>query len=1108
MRWLTYADRELLLNVFDSLKDESDRTDSQLLTVSSEWARRMTPEFGFEQALLSDVTALSKYLLDYGADRDVAGIARGALLYVLHGDEKASAGPQRFGLLGDAFVVNYGVQEIRKHLGERTIYNAPKLSQPEQSRAEMLFLDLIDQPVLPDAELTAEAHRVAELMSSLAPCRLFGRMTNNIRFLMLVLQDSDRSAEHHAYSRAALTYLVRADDVIDDRLGLVGYLDDSFIAQMAVDLIEPSRDPLLEIVDLAVDAWPFLDRLIIDDGGGGRPVSEFIILNAALLCPAIRGDGFRNQTAIVLPSTGPVPFLLGLIAALSLVHEQGKSEIAMNAFHPGQKVLVDNSSVAEFVGVAVKYGCEMFGLRQFRVNKGQRLESVRYWPISELKRLAPVRESRVARGQLSRDRTDLPLPGLEYLFDASSDKQFSQIDHRVIAVTPVAMAHEMAKEFSFYGHALRHVLPMGHVSASGEVSRWSTRFGQQDPLLLFASDLDVACTHSEEEPARNRLVVVDAVGRNANRLASLKRLQHFRIPALVITDEYSVDDLGLESDDKTVIWEWNDADLSALLWPQPSSNADASPIARYEGRLASHLSTGPDIHVLTMPRATEIFTLLRRLGSLVRERGEDRLAELDELIGLTFRAFFKLLRFSAPLSRDLPSSTEIQESIDRAGQIRERSLFLSETEAGVARSTEELLRQFLSELTVDNPKGRLVEELMVGNPKLSIICPDAGHCRDLELSYSQHPARVRVDCDDDGELEGAIIPGWFGKDRMRKLLVPPATQPLILVLYDIEARWYQDFLKRRQVSRETRSRSRVRRDIFPSVGGWLPSASEDHRGEAPHDASLQELESIQQQISGVYRQTVYRAVRSEGSELEVPGRLVVFEADLCAFFTESYRANVVTHLIDECVDSEDEKADVKQMTLKDLRIGDALLVHRGSARDVIRSAADKILPDGVRDTAWLWHKALLGYVLANRITSEQVWERLQAAGCPLQHQTIKTWLENEDIIGPQAYSRDVPIIAEVTRDETLRGRLDDVVAAISEVRGAHLRASHQLAKQVLARVASFLKKPGRRSDLMEIEKGVVVVRILKIEREPTLVRVSLANRLLEDEHWGQYSLVV
>jgi hypothetical protein len=126
----------------------------------------------------------------------------------------------------------------------------------------------------------------------------------------------------------------------------------------------------------------------------------------------------------------------------------------------------------------------------------------------------------------------------------------------------------------------------------------------------------------------------------------------------------------------------------------------------------------------------------------------------------------------------------------------------------------------------------------------------------------------------------------------------------------------------------------------------------------------------------------------------------------------------------------------------------------------------------------------------------------------LQHQTIRTWLENEDIIGPQAYGRDVPIIAQVTQDEDLLARLDAVITAIGEVRSAHLRASHQLAKQVLARAASSLRRPDRRSEVMEIEEGVVVVRILEIEKETTLVRVSLSNRLLESEHWHQYSAVI
>jgi hypothetical protein len=105
------------------------------------------------------------------------------------------------------------------------------------------------------------------------------------------------------------------------------------------------------------------------------------------------------------------------------------------------------------------------------------------------------------------------------------------------------------------------------------------------------------------------------------------------------------------------------------------------------------------------------------------------------------------------------------------------------------------------------------------------------------------------------------------------------------------------------------------------------------------------------------------------------------------------------------------------------------------------------------------------------------------------------------------YSRDVPIIAQVTGNKELLSSVDDVLAAISQVRGAHLRVSHQLARQVMARAAALLRRPGRRSELIEIEEGVVVARVLEIESEATLVRESLANHLLEDR-WRQYSAAI
>src|SRR5262249_46591388 len=158
------------------------------------------------------------------------------------------------------------------------------------------------------------------------------------------------------------------------------------------------------------------------------------------------------------------------------------------------------------------------------------------------------------------------------------------------------------------------VIPMGQISSSGEIKKWSTHFGQQNPLLLFASDLDVACTHCETQSERNHLVVVDTSGTNAKRLASLKRLQHFSVPTLVVAEERSVGDIGLEGDKQTATWEWNLEDLSALLWSSQSSPGQqvTGPISLFESRMSSHLGQQPIIHVLAMPAAGTAFNSLRR----------------------------------------------------------------------------------------------------------------------------------------------------------------------------------------------------------------------------------------------------------------------------------------------------------------------------------------------------------------------------------------------------------------------------------------------------------------------------------------------------------------
>lgn len=1102
---LTYADRASMLEAFDSLKATSSETDEQILVAIGQWARELRPRFGFERGLTRDVTALSRYLSTHEADHDVAAIARGALLYVLRPTQSRGVPMDELGHLDQAFVCGYAVHEIRTRLGESAIYSPPRLTQAERKRAEDLFLNCLDDPALDDADLIEKSRSIATGLGGLSACGFLQRLRKNIDFLASALANPNLSREQRCYARAALGYVACEEDAISDHLGIVGYLDDNFIAQLAVDFIEPDREPWVEFLDQIVGAWPFLDDLVIDDGSGGRPVSEYMMINAALTCTELHGEDFPSSLLLVVPFSGPTPFLLGFMTAVGMIQDAGQEELTEDSFQPGQKVLVDNRVIAVFSGFEYINDRKVFGLTQYRSERGQRLSSTHYWPLSDLCRLVPADSLRATRGQLTHDlsRADIPLPALDHLLNRSGSTRVSAVSKRVVVVMPLASAHDMAASFSLYGHSLKDAVPMGHLTSEQEVTPWSAHFGAQEPLLIFVSDLDVACAFVEDDPDLTQVVIVSATGRNAGKTASLRRLQQLGVPTLTVCPERTADALSLAEDDRVGVWQWHSDDFPTLLWPAVRVGSDAGPVATHERRLQVQSSSATELRTVSFPVAGQAYEAARQIGALARVRGDERLAELDEIVMLTFGVMSRLLRSAAPLPEHSLSAKELEARLGKLKTIRQGSLFLSDEERGAAAEAETLLRELFDELRRDNPKATLVHEMLAAQPGLVIICPDARLRPDLERAYSGLGTRVLASCaPDDADLEGALLPGWFRKERMATLLVPPVARPLYLTLYGIEQRWYEDFVRERRKARYRRSGRSNRGKLYPGVEGWRKRRPELPEPTVPtRRPDLQELDAVQEHIRTSYRQSVRRAAMSDGSESEVSAYLVIFEGDMYGLLTESYKANVVTHLLDASVGDLDDKADVKQKSTRQLRPGDALLFHLGSDKDVIRTAADKILPPGVREMSSLWRTALLDHVTRQELTSEDVWKQLRSKGCPLQHQTIRVWLENDSMIAPKAYRRDIRIVAEVTGDETLAGRMENVLAAARQVFSAHLRASHQLARQVLARAVHVLKEEGEQSRLLEIEPNVVVVRVVEVDDQRSMVRASMANRLLEGDQW-------
>ena len=1086
MAQLTYADREMLLQTFSSLKDESSGTDEQLLSDASDWAKRLVPSFGFEQALLRNLVQLSNYLIHHRGAKDIVSISRGAIHFIVgdygqptldeHPTKTSECEASEFHALGKAFIASCAVHEIAVRLGEPVAYHPPAITKEEQAKAEEIFekLSLIDGC---DTELVDRVVETLDDLKNLADCGFLKRLATNARTLIDVLKDSKRPEDERICARGALRYFVENDDAISDDLGLVGYLDDVFILQTAVDLVSPLREPLIELLDQVVGVWPFLNMLTLDDGSGPRPASEFAILNFALSCRDLRSSDTRN-TMLIAPETGPIAILLGFITTLGLAHKAGRRRLTEESFTPGQKVLVDYDAVAEFGGFEdLKGGRRVFRLRTYRTERGiKRLGSIFSWPISDLHRLVPVDYTRTIRGEIERGKRNLTtdVSGLSFLFNGPHNADVHAIDKQVIVVMPTTLAAEFCNSTQLYGQTIRDAIPVGQVSADGESEEcWSTRFGKQKPILLFASDLDIARAYAEEHREKIELVIVDVAGRNREKHASLKRLNRLHIPCLLSATERVANETEVDQHNDLSVWEWSPEELTALVWPETKLTPTSGEIARFEHRVRSTSSTRPIVKSISLPIVDETYRAFLALRQLARQRGADTLPEMEEIIAQAFFATTQLMRCASPLSAESTCIVEAAQRIKKIRTLAGSSNFLSNDEQASIAKLVNRTQEFGEQLQDHNPKAIALDLLISEFPAVAILCPDARLVYELEAAFAGKRNRVFASVTDDIEFtDGLIIPGWFRQNRMAAVLSPPIVAPLVLVLYKAERQWYQQFSRKRRGKREERTRLKGRAAIFPSLRGWkVPKPPPEVPSEV--DAVSDDIDEVRAEIDDSFRQRVYAQVRSGKSDADARARLVLFTGGVYGLFTDNYKLNIVTHLLDGSVDDDDEKASVKLVAARDVGVGDAV-VFRPKSRDLIREVADEFLQSGQRDMSKEWQRALQKYIDEHGLSTETMYDRLKKAGCKSGLQAIRNWIYDEDMIAPQQYRNDVPAIAQVTGDADLASNVEAVVDAIKHVRSAHQqKAPRVIAKRIRQKAATVVRQEQADHSIMHLEGDLV-----------------------------------
>lgn len=1114
-RHLSFADRENLLETIRRLSGEDFDIDS-LLKKTGDWARLLRPKFGFEHALLRNLMQLANYLRLHRNAKDITTIAFSAINFIVNNHARSTTDlnegntigddDDEFHTLGKAFVASYAVHEISMRLGSSVSYHPPAITKEEQIMAEEIF-EKLSRAGGCDLTLVASVRQKLDQIKELTNCGFLTRLATNTLVLIEILEEHGRPAEDKICARGALRYLIENDDVIKDELGLVGYLDDLFILQTAVELISPQREPLIELLDRVVGVWPFLNMLTLDDGSGPTPASEFAILNSALSCRKIRSADTIN-TLLIAPETGPIAISIGFVSTLGLAHEAGVRKLTEKSFNLGQKVLVDYEAVAIFEGfVDLDDGRRMFKLRKNRTERGEKnLGSITYWPMSDLRRLAPVDSKRDTRGNIdwTHRNKETAICGLEFLFNGPNKADVHAISKQVIVVMPTTLAADFCSKTLLYGQPIKDVVPIGQISANGESTEcWSARFGIQTPVLLFASDLDIACIYAQDHREKIEHIIVDVTGRNREKHNSIKHLNRLQIPCLLIVSERIENDIELAKHNDLSVWEWDAKDLDALVWPELSDVMRKGSIAKFESRVRVTSNSQPTVEKISFPIVNETYKSFCSLRRLAKRRGSHALPELDAIVAETFFGITHLMRCATSLDEGSPVVVGVNDRLQKTNTLIASSNYLTENERAAAVLVAACMKEFLKQLLEHNPKAAALSSILARYPLADIICPDARLLTDLQVAIKSIPNRVFASLAPNETLSnGLIVTGWFKQSRMSSILSPPIADPMVLLLYDVECRWHQQFSEQRHTMRQSRTSLKGRSAIFPSMNGWKQPSPPDGLQEEV-DFELDDFKQVQTEIDDGFRTRILDQVRSGASDADVKARMIVFAGGFFGLFTDNYKLNVVTHLLDGSVACDEEKASVKLAAAKELVLGDQV-VFRPKSRDLIREVADTLLKPGQRETAGLWQTALRSYMKEHGLSDEMVCQRLQAAGCKAGDPAIRNWINYDGMIAPQQYETDLRVIADVTGDATLSSSIDAVIDAIKHVRSAHQQlAPRVIAKQVRNSAAQVARDEQADQSVVHLDNDLVLVRVVETASEILPIKYTTANRLIEGDSWHE-----
>lgn len=654
----------------------------------------------------------------------------------------------------------------------------------------------------------------------------------------------------------------------------------------------------------------------------------------------------------------------------------------------------------------------------------------------------------------------------------------------------------LTSKFKYFDDSIANVL-INHAGISDYFKYGSIdengNIEEKCPILISSNFSSLILYLAQSNPVSN--IIIDGFNTVTSRSDFSDIDRKFNISTILITD---LSEIETFEDIKNFGFEFFNFTKENITIKE---SGNQSPFYIFEKKLSNYVLFKFERELCNN---TELESVSEKLHSLPKDDSDENLNILK----------VSLIQLSNLLSRicHVPSESEISNYIQKLNNIETRfskcRLWLGDSNKLIQESIS-LLKSVIKKFSsAPSEKCARLKELMNANRYDFIISPTEDEAKALNnflhtSAYTHRPQVISVADVNDNLLSNrpikAILTGWAKSNNINRILSSFLFPELTVLFYQFENKYYNS-LQRRNRKYNENIRATINSKGIRSEGESKKSKGFDDLylgDEIDETTSESSFDIVEFELK--LDNTQYSKYAAKGSLAEsCNANRIDFANNNFIYATESHKFIVINELLD----SAKQNPNIYSKKFEALQTGD-VIAFINTDRDVLVDLVERTTkPDelaGVKQWTDLWKNLLREYYASIGNNFKRLVEDLRTYECKRHEVTIRTWLQDDNRIGPDD-DVDLISIASLTNSELLKENISIVRKAISQMTSWRMRASDFVRDKIKNKLLKIVA-PSIINSSVEIQDfgRVDILQICELKKEAEEIDKRYVHRLLLKE---------